>query len=154
MKLISLIPRSDIDQVYNLDKLYAQFDDLISELNGRQLPHEVVKVINHDIDQLNAISTSGKQLKSQIKLRQSKIVKLLEKELKLVTKGHYRNTWLALGMAVFGIPLGVAFGAINGNMGLLAIGLPLGMGIGLAVGSEMDRKAYNEGRQLEIELKY
>jgi hypothetical protein len=38
-------------------------------------------------------------------------------------------------------------------MGLLAIGLPIGMGIGIAVGTSMDKKAMNEGRQLDIEIK-
>ena len=71
-----------------------------------------------------------------------------------MTKNHYRNTWLALGMAAFGIPLGVAFGTSSGNMGLIGIGLPIGMVIGMAVGSGMDKKAVESGRQLDLEIKY
>jgi drug/metabolite transporter (DMT)-like permease len=71
-----------------------------------------------------------------------------------VTKNHYRNTWLALGMGVFGIPLGVTFGVSLGNMGLLGIGLPIGIVVGLAVGSVLDKKAFEAGRQLDLEIKY
>jgi hypothetical protein len=38
-------------------------------------------------------------------------------------------------------------------MGLIGIGLPLGMSAGIAVGSQMDKKAFEEGRQLDIEIK-
>ena len=67
---------------------------------------------------------------------------MIEKELKLVTKHHYRTTWLAVGMAAFGIPFGVAFGASLGNMAFLGIGIPIGMVVGMAIGSNMDKKAF------------
>jgi hypothetical protein len=57
-------------------------------------------------------------------------------------------------MAAFGIPIGVAFGASLGSMAFLAIGIPIGMVIGLAIGSGMDKKAFEEGRQIDLELKY
>ena len=56
-------------------------------------------------------------------------------------------------MTAFGLPIGITFGMLMNNMGLLAIGLPIGMGIGIAAGSGMDKKAREEGRQLNIELK-
>ena len=49
--------------------------------------------------------------------------------------------------------LGVAFGLSLGNIGLLAIGLPIGMAIGTLVGSKLDKKALESGKQLDIELK-
>ncbi len=58
---------------------------------------------------------------------------------------------MSLGMAAFGLPLGVVFGSSTGNMGLLGIGLPIGMVIGMGVGSKMDKKAFEEGRQLDLE---
>ena len=97
---------------------------------------------------------NAKELRKQIKNTQSGIIKLIEKEHKLVTKNHYRNTWLVVGMAVFGIPLGVAFGASLGNMAFLGIGLPIGMAIGSAVGTAMDKKAFEEGRQIDLEIKH
>lgn len=57
-------------------------------------------------------------------------------------------------MAAFGVPLGVALGLILDNMGLIGIGLPIGMLIGLAVGAHMDKKALDEGRQIDFEIKY
>ena len=78
---------------------------------------------------------------------------MTEKELKIVTKNYYRNLWMVLGMSAFGLPLGVAFGLSLGNIGLLAIGLPIGMAIGTLVGSKLDKKALESGKQLDIELK-
>ncbi len=46
--------------------------------------------------------------------------------------------------------MGVLFGLRIGNMGMLGIGLLIGMAIGLGLGSSMDKKAYNEGRQLDF----
>ena len=51
------------------------------------------------------------------------------------------------------LPIGAAIGSVSGNMGVLGAGLPIGMGIGIAVGMSMDKKAINEGRQLDIEIK-
>ena len=84
----------------------------------------------------------------------TKIIKKLEKEVKLVPKNYYSYLWLAIGIASFGVPIGVAFGAMLGNMAFLGIGLPIGLAIGFLVGYEMDKKAYEEGRQLDVEIKY
>lgn len=77
---------------------------------------------------------------------------MLEKELKIVPQKYYTKLWLALGMSVFGIPLGVAFGMSIGNLGLIPASLPMGMGIGAMVGAGMDKKALQEGRQLALEI--
>lgn len=154
MKLKDLIERPDLKENKHLDAAYLQLGALISELSIKQLNDEMVHAINKEIEELNAISDSGKRLRSEIRKKQSGIITMLEKKLKIVTKGHYRNTWLAIGMAAFGIPLGVAFGASLGNMGYIGIGLPIGLVIGIAVGTKMDTKAVEEGRQLDIELKY
>jgi hypothetical protein len=154
MEIKELKKRPSIDQNTKLISAYAQFDKLLTELKKKKLPEEIVNSINNGIDQINSVSESEKELRKQIRESQSSILKLIEKDLKIVTKNHYRNTWLAVGMAVFGIPLGVAFGASLGNMAFLGIGLPLGMAIGIAVGSGMDKKAFEEGRQIDLEIKY
>jgi hypothetical protein len=154
MEIKELKKRPSIDQNTKLISAYAQFDKLLTELKKKKLPEEIVNSINNGIDQINSVSESEKELRKQIRVSQSSILKLIEKELKIVTKNHYRNTWLAVGMAVFGIPLGVAFGASLGNMAFLGIGLPIGMAIGIAVGSGMDKKAFEEGRQIDLEIKY
>jgi len=81
-----------------------------------------------------------------------KILKLLEKEMKVVPKNHYRNLWLAVGMSAIGVPIGLVFGLCLGNIGLLGTGLPIGMAIGMVFGSNMDNKAFKEGRQLDMEV--
>ena len=57
-------------------------------------------------------------------------------------------------MTAFGLPIGVVFGLLMKNMGLMAIGLPIGLGVGAAVGSSMDKKALQEGRQIDVEMKF
>ena len=146
MEIKELNKRPSIAQNKKLISAYTQFDKLLAELKRKELPDEIVISINNGIDQINSVSESEKELRKQIRKTQSSILKLIEKELKMVTKNHYRNIWLAIGMAVFGIPLGVAFGTILGNMGLLGIGLPIGM----AVGSGMDKKAFKDGRQIDL----
>jgi len=37
-------------------------------------------------------------------------------------------------------------------MGFLGIGIPIGMVIGMAIGAGMEQKAFEEGRQLDLEL--
>lgn len=145
--------RPGIPENSGLYSAYAQLRQLIAELQKKTLPDPIVAQINREIEELNALSDTDKQLGKSIRNKQSALIRLLEKELKIVPRNHYRNTWLALGMAVFGIPLGVALGASLGNMAFLGIGLPLGMVIGMSVGAGMDKKAGQEGRQLDIEIK-
>jgi hypothetical protein len=153
MEIIELNERKDIQENIKLHAAYRQFETLIGELKKRDLPDKVVITINNTIHELNAVSQGGKVLRSQIRQKQTEIIRLLEKELKIVAINHYRNTWLAIGMSVFGIPLGVVFGTSLGNMAFLGIGIPLGMVIGMGVGAGMDKKAAEEGRQLNIEIK-
>ncbi|MCJ7758626.1 MAG: hypothetical protein MUP24_10810 [Gillisia sp.] len=154
MEIKELKKRLNINQNKKLISAYTQFDKLLSELKKKELPNEIVNSINNEIGQLNSVLDSEKKLRKEIIKAQRSIIKLIEKELKLVTKSHYRNTWLAVGMAVFGLPLGVAFGTSLGNMGLIGIGLPIGMVIGMAVGTGMDKKAFEDGRQLDLEIKH
>jgi hypothetical protein len=81
-----------------------------------------------------------------------KILRLVEKQLKLVSKNHYRNAWMAIGIAL-GVPFGVVFGNSFDNMAYIGIGIPIGMAIGIGIGTAMDAKAFKEGRQLDLELK-
>ena len=153
MKLHELNHRPD-NEDFKLNGIYSQFTKLLIELEKRELPDEIVISINSDIDEINSITNIGTELRKQIKQRLQRIIKLLEKDLKLVPRNYYRNIWMAKGMAVFGIPMGAAFGTSLGNMAYLGIGLPIGLAIGLGFGIGMDKKALKEGRQLDIEIKY
>lgn len=137
--------RNTIDQDKRLTKAVLKMQNLIEALNKKETPEEVVSTINKDIRLLKPFSGTDKEVRKTIRRTHSKILKLVEKELKWVPKNHYRTIWLAIGLAAFGIPLGAAFS----NLGL---GIPLGIVFGMVVGSQMDKKAKKEGRQLDIEF--
>lgn len=137
-----------------LNRIYTQFDQLLAELRTKNLSQDIVAYINNNLVQINTAIGTEKQLLRKLRSTQSSILKHLEKELKLVPKNHYRNLWLALGMGAIGLPIGIAFGMSFGNMGYLAIGIPIGMVIGLVIGKKMDKKALEEGNQLDIEITY
>lgn len=154
MNIIELKERQNISDNIKLNRIYVQFGELLKELSKKDLPQKIIESINLDIEELNSTSLTSNDFIKLTKQKQTKIIKVIEKELKIVPKNYYRNIWLALGMSAFGLPIGVAFGLSVGNIGLLAIGLPIGMAIGMAVGSRMDKKAFEESRQLNIEIKY
>ena len=154
MNIIELKERQDLSADTKTNRIYIQFGEFLNQLRKKNLPQNIIESVNQDIEEINASSSTGDDFRKLVKQKQTKIIKLLEKELKVVPKNYYRNMWLALGMSVFGLPLGVAFGVSIGNIGLLGVGLPIGMAIGSAIGSGMDKKALEEGRQLNIEIKY
>ena len=135
-----------------LDKRIATFQKLVESLNEKEIKDNIATEINVIIDSLNASSTDEKAFRKQLYKTQTKIIALLKKELKIVPKNHYRNVWMGVGMAAFGVPVGVSYGVVTDNMGLLAVGIPIGMVIGMAVGAGLDKKAKQEGKQLDIEI--
>lgn len=154
MEINELKKRKGIGENKQLIDTYIQFEKLLTQLRKRKLPDEVVQAINTNLDLIDPDPGTEEDLRKQLRKTQSDILKLIEKELKLVPKNHYRNVWLALGIAAFGVPLGVVFGASLGNMGYLAIGIPFGLSIGLAIGTGLDKKAADEGRQLDVEINF
>ena len=136
-----------------LNSSYAQFGELLGELNNKELPQDVIESINQDVEEINGSAFLGKDLRGLVSKKQKKIISQVEKRVKIVPKNYYRNLWLALGMTSFGLPIGVAIGLSTGNMGLLAIGLPIGLALGVIVGSRLDKKAFDEGRQLQVDIK-
>lgn len=155
MTIIKLRGVKNLESDTRLNQLYNQFDVLLSELRKRELPDAVVETINKEVEEINTSnSLTTNDLRKVIKKKQTAILRLLEKDLKLVPKNYYRTLWLALGMTVFGIPLGVLAGVLLGKSGLFAIGLPIGVAIGVTVGTAMDKTAVKENRQLNLEIKY
>ena len=150
MELKSINPRADIGQNKKAYKSFSQFMGFLEVLKQQDLTDVVIEKLNTEIDKIN--SAPLKKLNTQIKRSQIKILQIIEKEQKLVPKNYYEETWLALGMSAFGIPIGVAFGFALDNMAFLAIGLPIGLALGIAVGAQLDKKAEKEGRQMNIEM--
>jgi hypothetical protein len=152
MNIIKLIEPKDGNISPKLKGIYSKFNELIDELNSKEFPDNTINSINLDIEELNSASPNMKGMRGHLLKKQTKILRLIEKEHKIVPKNYYRNLSMALGMATFGVPFGVAYGIISGNMAMFGIGLPIGMAIGIAIGSSKDKKAFNEERQLEIDL--
>ena len=147
MNIIELKERQNISGDIKLSRIYGQLGELLKELKKKELPHKIIESVNQDIEELNSSTLTGIELRKLVKQKQTKIIKLVEKELKITPKNHYRSFWFALGL-IFGSGIGVGFGISIG------IGIPIGMIIGLAIGSAMDKKAFEEGRQLDVEIKY
>ncbi len=153
MKIIELKENGNVWKDSKSIPVFNQLRLILDGLRNRDIPDRIIVSINRDLEELNSTLLTESMLRKLIKQKQLKIIKLLEKELKIVPKNHYRNLWSVLGMSAFGLPLGVALGSSIGNLALLGIGLPIGMAIGLAVGAEMDKKALKAGRQLNVEIK-
>jgi len=154
MKITELKINQNILTDDKVGRIFNQFKELLNELEKKNLTDDIIESINQEIDELNAIPHTNNDLKKIIKQKQSKIIKLIVTEMKIVPKNYYRNLWLAIGMSLFGAPLGLLFTLVLKNKGLFAIGIPTGMVIGIALGSGMDKKAFEEGRQLDMEIKY
>ena len=148
-----LIERQNISENLKAFNAYQQLGRPLNTLAVKELPIETVDLINNEIEQLNSIFVIDNLFVKATKEKENKVIKLIEKKHKIVPKNYYKKLWMVLGMSAFGIPMGVAFGLSIGNMGMLGIGLPIGMAIGVGVGSSMDKKALNEGRQLDFEVK-
>jgi len=150
MDIIPLQTRPIIDTSESKQKSFDSFVKLLAELRQRSIPEEQVASINKDIGELNAMGDSDKRWYKELKKVRYRIVHRVHKELNLVPKNFYRDQWMALGMTVFGLPLGLIFSFAIGNMAFLAIGLPIGMPIGMAIGANKDQQAAEEGRQLDV----
>ena len=66
------------------------------------------------------------------------ITRHLQKQHKLVTRGHYLGICMTIGSGV-----GVALSA---GLGETALGMPVGIAMGAAIGSVLDARAKKEGR--------
>lgn len=137
-----------------LKSLYAQFEEILDKIKQKKISYQTIYFINREIDQANSTALRDTSLFKLLKDKQNIIIKHLEKEHKIVPKNYYKNLWLAVGMTAFGLPMGIVLGLLIGNIGLMAIGLPIGLGIGAAVGTLMDKKALQDGRQIDVEIKY
>jgi len=60
-------------------------------------------------------------------------------------EGHFIGKSMGIGTAI-GAGLGFPFGLIIGNPAFFGIGLPIGLAIGAAVGTNLEKKAKEEGR--------
>jgi hypothetical protein len=134
-----------------LIKASKVYEKLLRELRSREIPDDIISIANHETEAINNSRSIDTLLAKEIKKATHRMIKLLTKQLNLVPKNHYRTMWMGIGMAAFGVPLGVSYGVVFDNMAFMGIGIPIGMVIGMAVGISMDKKAISEGRQLDID---
>jgi len=154
MKINTLKNRPELDTDVKLAALYTQVVTLITEINHKSLSAKVGEDINTEVESINTSTLSGNDFKKLLKLKQTAILKLLDKELKITPQNYHRNLWMLFGMTAFGLPIGVAIAMSIGNMGMLGVGFPIGIAIGLGIGISLDKKALEEGRQLNLEIKH
>lgn len=141
MEIIDPIARPASEENQKFAGKFVQLKNLLAELRKREIPDAIVAAFNKETEAFNSFTGSAKDEIHQLGKTQRAILKIAEKELKLVSVNYYRTLWMVLGMSAFGIPMGVALGVSTKNMGLLALG------------AGMDKKAKESGRQLNIEIK-
>ena len=145
-----------IHEQYPHKKIKAQhelFLKLILELQKYKFPAEIDLFINERIEQVNTLVPTQPSFKKEVKKHQNDIIKHLAKELRLVPKKFYEQNWFPLGMALFGIPIGIVISSFTGQVANIGIGLPIGLIIGLFIGKKIDQKAEKEKRQFNFEYK-
>jgi len=145
MNIKELNNRQCISTHNKLSRIYSQFGELLNELSKKELNQNVEKCLNESVDNLNSSTLNEIELTKLVKQKQTAILKQVENEHKIVPKSYYRTTRTLIGMRGFGVPIVVAFGLGIGNIGLL--------GLGLTISMLLDKKALNEGRLLNIEIK-
>ncbi len=150
------IKELEIDTRYqnnsNLSKELTFFKNLIQEIKKKKISNFNPDYINSCITELNEFEGAEKEFKKLVRKNKQRIFRYLEKEFKITPKNYHRNRWIGIGMLIYGVSFGVLFSVISGNFAFLGIGLPIGMVVGMAIGNHQDKKAEDEGRQLDINL--
>jgi hypothetical protein len=153
MPLTSLSSRPSFEENPKLAKAVHNLSSLLVAIEQKSITPVHEQKINDIIAGVNNFPGPDPELLKHIKAAQASILKMLEQDLNIVSQNHYQLQWLAMGMAAFGIPLGVVFGISLGNMAFIGIGLPIGIGVGIALGTAKDNQAKLEGRQLDWSAK-
>jgi hypothetical protein len=151
MTMVKLEKRRNRETNRRLTKAYTKMQNLIEAFNKKELPRELLSDFNYDIELINSVSGTDKELTKTLRKIYSKALKVVEEKMKYVAKHHYRNLWIA-----YGILAAVAFSSIFGSFVFTGIGssigmmIPMGMAIGAVIGSYFDQQAEKDGRQLDL----
>ncbi|WP_299156367.1 hypothetical protein [uncultured Tenacibaculum sp.] len=131
-------------------KAFNKLEKSLSVLENLSLSDATISEIDKDIGEINSFEGKLKKYRNKLVVKNHNILELVRKNHGYVHEKYYQNQWLAIGMSTFGISFGVVFGMLLDNIALLGIGLPFGMLLGIAIGKEKDKKAKQEGKQINI----
>lgn len=148
----NLKERAGLESNKKAENAFHKLQNLITALNKKEIPADQADQINEEVRVVNESTATGKALTKTINKAYRSILKRAVDQLKLAPKNYYRNLWLAVGMTAFGIPFGVIFSVALDSFAFLAIGLPIGLAIGIAIGDNLDKKAAEENRQLDLSV--
>lgn len=138
-KINSVEKKSHQRLLHGVAKLMKALEE--KEVDASQLSEEL-SALNEAISEKTNIG--------QIRSHYNCILKKVRETYGYINPGYYQTQWMAIGMAAFGLPMGVAFALAIGNMAFMGIGLPIGMPIGMAIGLSKDKKAKDEGKMLTL----
>jgi hypothetical protein len=124
-------------------RLYTKFISVLTDLEAKALTKDQIQSIEKELDTIN-FSTSAENRKKHLSKSLTQLIRFLQKNLSLITEGHYVGIGMSLGMC-----FGVAFGAAFSNV---SYGLLFGMLIGLMAGGVIETKAKKEGKLLNTNL--
>ena len=121
-------------------------------MKEKDISDDAVLKINKETTAIGEYEKSGQQLHSCIRTVKNKVLKISTRELGLFPQKYHTKMWLTLGMGIFGLPIGTAFGIALNNIGLLSLGLPVGLALGYALGAYLDRKVQEQGKVLMLDI--
>ncbi len=147
--MIKEIKRRDSDN-NKLKKAFERFDFLLSEIEQKEIPIELLDEFNRKISILNNFGADDKKMIRSINKTYEEFLYLLRRKVKITKKGYYESNWQLIGLS-FGLPIGALISAYTDKLAFFAIGLPIGMAIGMVIGMIKDKKAKDENRQIRIE---
>ncbi len=148
--ILELTQKPGPDRPAKLNKYLDRLNRLVDALKKNEPDRSHEDVLNTAIHNLNHFHGNDHEMIDQARLTYKRMYDYVLKEMGLVPRGYYQALWIGLGMAIFGVPLGMAMGAALGNFAFIGIGPGMGLPIGIAIGTEKDKKAAREGRQLDF----
>lgn len=138
--------RAKASQDVRLKKWLTSSANLLRELDARGIePRNFEDELKMLKKQLSANTKAN-----MIRAFYLRMVNAVRKQFDLTTPNYFQNRWTALGILVFGIPLGLVFSISIDNYAFLGMGIPVGLAIGIAIGADKDKKAKEAGKLMEI----
>ncbi len=134
-----------------LAKRIDKYKTLLSALEKKEITVEVENSINDLTESINKLDLNNKKSSMEVTKFYHKALSIVEKELGYIPPKRNMVKWMIIGMTIFGVPLGVAIGAAIDNMAFLGAFIGVGLAIGVGIGANLDKKAEEEGKVLNIE---